>query len=210
MTAHPEILPAAQREALRRMAPALSRRGFYLGGGTALAVHLGHRRSLDFDWFSPSPFGDPLALAAELSRDGVPLEVTEFTRGTLHGVVAGVRVTFLEYPYEHLVAPVAWPAFECRLASLDDLATMKLSAIAGRGSRKDFVDIYALGKGFQALSEMLHAYQRRYRIADVGHLLYALAYFDDAEREPMPELLWDVSWREIRETVEAWVRAGIE
>ena len=86
---------------------------------------------------------------------------------------------------------------------------MKLSAIASRGSRKDFVDIFALGKAFQPLSDMLRAYQRRYHIADIGHLWYALAYFDDAEQEPMPEMLWDAPWSVMRQTVESWVRAGI-
>jgi hypothetical protein len=56
---------------------------------------------------------------------------------------------------------------------------------------------------------MLRAYQRRYHIADIGHLWYALAYFDDAEQEPMPEMLWDAPWSVMRQTIESWVRAGI-
>jgi len=201
-------MPAAQREALRSVASAVSTRGFYLGGGTAIAIHLAHRRSLDLDWLSPNPLGDPLTLAAEFRKDGVPLDIVEIARGTLHAAVHGVPMTFLEYPYEHLAPPVAWPAFGCYLASLHDLATMKLSAIAGRGSRKDFVDVYALGKSFQPLPDMLRAYQRRYHVADVGHVWYALAYFDDAEQEPMPEMLWDVPWTLIRQTIESWVRTG--
>lgn len=149
MTYHPEVIPATQGEALKSVAPAVTRRGCYLGGGTAIAIHLGHRRSLDFDWFSATPLGDPLTLAAALRADGVPLEVLEIARGNLHASVRGVRMTFLEYDYQHLVPPLTWPLFECRIASLDDLAAMKLSAIAGRGSRKDFVDIFALGKAFQ-------------------------------------------------------------
>jgi len=86
---------------------------------------------------------------------------------------------------------------------------MKLSAIASRGSRKGFVDIFALGKTFQPLPDMLRAYQRRYHIADIGHLWYALAYFDDAEQQPMPEMLWDAPWSVMRQTIESWVRAGI-
>lgn len=208
MTLHPEVIPPAQQEALRRVAPATSRRGFYLGGGTAIAIHLGHRRSRDFDWFSPSALGDPLTLAAEFRQDGVALDVTEVGRGTVHGSVSGVRMTFLEYPYEHLAPPVPWPAFGCHIASLDDLATMKLAAIAGRGSRRDFVDLFALGKAFKPLPEMLRDYHRRYRVSDVAHLLYALAYFDDAEQEPMPDMLWDAPWTMIRQTIESWVRAG--
>lgn len=201
-------MPLAQQQALRAVGAALTRRGFYLGGGTAIAIHLGHRRSMDFDWFSRAPIGDPLTLAAQLRGDGVRLEVVEVARGTLHGAVEDVRMTFLEYPYEHLAPPVPWPAFDCRLASLEDLASMKLSAIAGRGSRKDFVDIYALGKAFQPLPSMLLAYRRRYHIRDAAHVMFALSYFDDAEQEPMPDLLWDVDWPTIRQTIESWIRAG--
>lgn len=199
-------MPAAQQQVLRAVGPVVTQHGFYLGGGTAIAIYLGHRRSMDFDWFSPASIGDPLALAARLRNDGIRLEVLEVAQRTLHGAVDGVRMSFLEYPYEHLAPPLAWPAFECRLASLDDLATMKLSAIAGRGSRKDFVDIFALGTAFRPLPELLGAYQRRYDVADVGHVLYGLSYFDDAEQEPMPEMLWDVQWTAIRQTIEGWVR----
>jgi hypothetical protein len=127
--------------------------------------------------------------------------------GTLHGAAAGVRMTFLEYPYDHLTPPLAWEPFGCRLASLDDLAAMKLSAIAGRGSRKDFIDVFALGTAFQPLPDLLRAYQRRYHLSDVGHILYALAFFDDAEQEPMPHMLWDTSWTTMRQTIESWVGA---
>jgi hypothetical protein len=191
------------------MAPALDSWGYYLGGGTAIAIHLGHRRSLDFDWFTQVPIDDPLTLAAQLRERGVAFEVGEIAKGTLHGTANGVRTALLEYRYPHLAPPVALAAFTCRLASLEDLAAMKLSAIAGRGSRKDFVDLYALGQAFQPLAGLVHAYQRRYAVADLGHLLYALSYFDDAETEPMPDLLWDVEWPAIRQTIEGWVRAGI-
>jgi hypothetical protein len=206
---HPEVLPPAQQEALRIVAGPLTAHGFYLGGGTAVAIHLGHRRSLDFDWFSATPLTDPLTLAAQLKRDGVPMDVADIGRGTLHGTVASIRMTLLEYPYAHLSPPVDWMAFGCRIASLDDLGTMKLSAIAGRGSRKDFVDLYALGTAHHPLKEMVGAYRTRFAVTDTAHLLYALAYFDDAEDEPMPEVLWDVDWSTIRQTIEGWVRAGL-
>jgi hypothetical protein len=83
---------------------------------------------------------------------------------------------------------------------------MKLSAIAQRGARKDFCDIYALGKKAFSLSQMLNFYQKKFSIRDIGSVLYGLVYFDDAESERMPRMLWDVKWREIRNTILGWVK----
>jgi hypothetical protein len=92
------------------------------------------------------------------------------------------------------------------LASFEDLACMKLSAVAQRGARKDFCDIYALGKNIFSLSQMLGFYQKKFSIRDIGSVLYGLVYFDDAESERMPRMLLDVSWREIRNTILGWVK----
>jgi hypothetical protein len=118
---------------------------FYLGGGTALAIHLGHRRSVDFDWFTQEHITDPLRLAQDLNDQGIVFVTRSIERGTLHGSVSGVQVSFLEYRYPLLQPLVAWPMFGCTLASPEDLACMKLSALAQRGAKKDFIDIYALG-----------------------------------------------------------------
>jgi hypothetical protein len=94
----------------------------------------------------------------------------------------------------------------CNLAFLEDLACMKLSAIAQRGARKDFCDIYALGKKFFSLKEMLDFYQKKFNIRDIGSVLYGLVYFDDAESERMPRMLWDINWGEIKKTILQWVK----
>ena len=82
---------------------------------------------------------------------------------------------------------------------------MKLSAIAQRGARKDFCDIYALGKEQFTLKEMLGFYARKFN-QDVSPVLYGLVYFDDAESERMPEMLWDMKWVEIKKTIQRWVK----
>jgi hypothetical protein len=78
---------------------------------------------------------------------------------------------------------------------------MKLSAIAQRGSKKDFVDIYALALSRRPLREMLRLYQEKYNVKDIAPVLYGLAYFDDADRERMPTMLWKVDWRAIRRSI---------
>lgn len=207
MRLHEEALAAAQRRVLRRLGGATTPRGFYLGGGTAVALQLGHRRSVDFDWFSAVALGDALTLARSLEADGLRVRVEQTGPGTLHATMSRVRVTFLEYRYPLLHSPLEWPEYGCLIASLDDLACMKLSAVAQRGAKKDFVDIYAIGRRHRPLPELLRLYQRKYAVRDVGHVLRGLAYFDDAETERMPRMLWDVDWRTVKATIRRWVRA---
>ena len=83
---------------------------------------------------------------------------------------------------------------------------MKLSAIAQRGPRKDFVDLYALVSRHRPLAEMLELYRRKFSIGDIAHVLYSLSYFDDADREPMPNLLWDIDWDSAKQEIQGWVR----
>jgi hypothetical protein len=205
MNFYPEVMPDAQQTVLRRVAPVAGHRGLYLAGGTALALQVGHRRSVDLDWFSPSPF-DPMDLAADLRREGLPIEVTDVEESTLHGRVGGVKLSFLEYRYPDLVPPIQWVDYGVRLAALEDLACMKLSAIGGRGSKRDFIDVFALGREGFTLEQMLMLYRRKYDVSDVGHTLFALAYFDDAEQEETPEMLWQVGWDEVKVAIERWVQ----
>jgi hypothetical protein len=183
MNLHPEVLSTVQKRVLRRLGPIITQREFHLVGGTALAIYLGHRHSVDLDWFTGEPMDDSLRLAQDLRGRGISFVTGQISGGTLHGSVSSVRVSFLEYRYPLLQAPIAWPEFGCLLASLDDLACMKLSAVAQRGSKKDFIDIYALGQKHCPLREMLRLYQQKYTIDDTGHVLYGLAYFDQANRE---------------------------
>lgn len=203
---HPEVLGGRQPEVLEATAAPLSERGYRLAGGTALALVLGHRKSLDFDWFTAEAMGDPLRLARELEAEGIPLRVEQIGRRTLHCTVEGVRVSLLEFGYPALAAPISWGERAVTSLSLDDIAAMKLSAIAQRGSRKDFVDLYALLREHRPLAEMLRLYQQKFDVQEIGHLLYSLTYFEDAERQRMPLMLWKLQWPEIRREVERQVR----
>jgi hypothetical protein len=202
MSFHGEILTGKQHKALRLLGPKSMAEGFYLAGGTAIALQLGHRRSVDFDWFLNGHMPDPLLLAREIQEAGVPFVTGQIDRGTLYGTVYGVRISFLEYRYDLLDPFMAWPDFGCRLAGLRDLACMKISAVAQRGSKKDFVDLHALMREGFSLGDMLSWYQEKYGISDVGHVLYSLAYFDDAEAERMPRMIWTADWKGIKRTIQ--------
>jgi hypothetical protein len=174
--------------------------GFYLAGGTALAIQLGHRLSIDLDWFSANDFSRN-TLREMLSRAG-HFELTEEEEGTMHGLLDDVRMSFLRYPY-----PLLFPLVEfegSRLADERDIAAMKLDAVSSRGSKKDFIDIYFLLEKYP-LSDLLEIFEKKYAAIKFNriHILKSLSYFEDAESEPTPIMLKSVSWEEVKKKIVA-------
>jgi hypothetical protein len=206
MNFHTEGMEASQIEALRLCGKAISERQFYLAGGTALAIYYGHRQSLDLDWFSTQFLTEPLLLAKALKDTGIPFVTEKVEAGTLVGKIKGVWVSFMEYTYSLLQPLVQWEEMSCSLASLDDLACMKLAAVAQRGSKKDFIDLYVLATHHRSLPEMLALYQKRYQVEDVTPVIYGLTYFEDAESELSPRLLWKTDWKTVKKTIKDMVR----
>ena len=206
MNFHLEGLTGKQIEVMRQIGPSMQERGFYLAGGTALSIYYGHRLSVDLDWFLPGPMGDALVLAEWIRAADLDFATDQTGPGTLHGKIQGVRVTFLEYRYPLLQPLTKLEKLGISLASLDDLASMKLSAIAQHGQRKDFCDIYFLGMKHHPLQDLLRLYRRKFKVKDISPVLYGLSYFDDAESEPMPHLLLKVQWKTIKKTIQNWVK----
>ena len=99
MKIHLEGLSRKQIQILHQAGDSLHKRGFYLAGGTALAIYFGHRLSVDLDWFTSNSMGDVLILAQELRSAGLKFTTTQTGPGTLHGSILGVRVSFLEFHY---------------------------------------------------------------------------------------------------------------
>lgn len=206
MKYHLEALKKGQIEVMQQLGPSMQKRGFYLAGGTALAIYYGHRLSVDLDWFLPEPLGDAMILAEWLRGSGLDFVTAQTAPGTLHGTIRGVRVTFLEFRYPLLQLLLKWKELGISLAGLDDLACMKLSAIAQRGERKDFCDFYYLGMKHRPLPDLLRLYRRKFKVQDVSPVLYGLSYFDEAEREPMPRMLLKIQWRTIKKAIQEWVK----
>lgn len=206
MKFHLEGLGKGQIKIINDTGSFLRRNGYYLAGGTALAIYFGHRLSIDLDWFTSHDMGDALVFAQNIRKEGFNFKTDQISPGTLHGSIAKVRVTFLEFHYPLLKPLVHWKEMDCSLASLEDLACMKLSAIAQRGARKDFCDILVLGLEKFSLKEMLDLYRKKFNMKDVSHVLYGLVYFDDAEKERMPKMLQDVKWAEVKKTIQGWVK----
>jgi hypothetical protein len=205
ITFHPEILSDSQRRVLPKIGPLLTKWGFYLAGGTALALHLGHRKSVDLDWFSPKKIKDPVGLAHQFHEVGVPFVQDSTAEGTLYGTVSRVRLSLIEYPFAMLEPTVLWPEGGCNLAALPDIAAMKLAAVAQRGSKKDFVDLHELSQRSIHLRAMLDWYRQKYKTDEVAHLLMSLTYFDDANKQDMPTMLHAVRWPAIKKMLLEWV-----
>ncbi len=203
---HAEVLPPAQQACLRQLGPAATAGGFHLIGGTAVAIHLGHRQSVDFDWCTQQFPGEPVNFSSSLACHGVRLTPTSLADGTVHGSVDGVKVTFLEFKPPLLEPTIDWPEYGCRLAGLADLAALKLLAVSLRGTKKDFIDVHALGSAMP-LQAMIHAYCHRFGLTDSARVLAALCYFDDADDQPMPTMLVPCDWEEIKHDILRQVRA---
>jgi hypothetical protein len=180
---------------------------FYLAGGTALALQIGHRISTDLDWFSTARLLLTLereVLTQTLGATG-QLEVIADQDGMLYTRLFGVDVSFL-----HQHHPLLEPTVEYRdvqLASPTDIGLMKLAAINSRGTRRDFVDLYCL-REVVTLDRLLELATLKYtdRPSFLAIAARALAYFEDAEQQPMPTMLVSVNWAEVRAYCEAEAR----
>ena len=164
-----------------------------LVGGTALALQYGHRQSVDLDMFGPVQF-DSLEIRGILNQIG-KLTVIKETSNIKVYLLDGIKVDFVNYSYPWIDDVVEEGGI--RLASDKDIAAMKIGAIEGRGSKKDFIDLYFLLKHY-TLQEILDFYCRKYPENSVFRAILSLAYFDDADAQMMPVMFTDNSWEEIK------------
>ena len=164
-----------------------------LVGGTALALQLGHRKSIDLDFFGT------VDCEAEYLRESLVRSRglgDVYKRQHIHiYIVDGIKVDIVNYKYPWLDDVVLEQGL--RLASVSDIAAMKITAIIGRGTKKDFIDIAFLLHHF-SLEEILHFYAAKYNDSSVFMAMKSLAYFDDAEADPMPDMFVNQSWQQVK------------
>ena len=157
-----------------------------------------------------TPFLIQCCLPSACRDAGLSFETGQTAPGTLNGKANGVRLSLMEFRYPLLQPLELWSDLGVALAGLDDLACMKLSAIAQRGSRKDFYDVHALLTRHRPLVELLQLYQEKFNVSDISPVLYGLAYFDDAEDEPEPILLQKVRWKQVKTDVLRWLKEVVQ
>ena len=199
---HWHTITPAMRSILMGFAKSDLSREFYLGGGTALALHLGHRLSVDLDFFSGTQQDIP-ALKEALRRalkEFSPI-LSDSSWGNLVYLVEDVRVGFYGYGYE-MVNPLL-QAEGMALASLEDIGLMKLDALLSRASRKDFHDLYAICQRI-SLRKLLDLAPRKYSsVRDFeAQVARHMVLFERAEAESPLPLIEQVEW----DVVKAWFR----
>lgn len=166
-----------------------------------MALRYGHRVSVDIDLFTHEPF-DAASLQASLAEN-YDLAESTVAENTITGVIGGIKTDFIAHRYP-LIGQIE-EIEGIRLLAVEDVAAMKLNALANRGSKKDFYDIYELLKHF-SLSDLLNLYAKKYPHGSVWNVEKSLSYFEDAEAEPNPYDLKDRDWAQIKEGIQQAIR----
>jgi len=157
---------------------------FYLAGGTALALQIGHRESVDFDFFSPHQFDTEVMMKRLSALFGEKLfTVTQVEKNTLSIILkAEIKISFMAYEYELINSLIITEYIN--IASVPDIACMKLSAIMQRSALKDYVDLYEIMRVY-SLEQLLSYAKKKYPTIDSTVILKSLSYLDDIVDEPL-------------------------
>lgn len=200
---HTNVLPKKQLQLFNILSTQSFIADFYLAGGTGLALQIGHRQSLDFDFFIPRDFNTPDIIKVLVGLGSYERDNEE--RNTVNGTLNNVRISFFGYKYKILDEFRMYN--NIRIAGLRDISAMKLEAIAGRGSKKDFIDMFFLLKQF-TLEEIFTFHKMKYGIGlnNQYHHLKSLVYFSDAEAEAMPVMIKPLYWSDVKKQILSYVR----
>ncbi|NBR15772.1 MAG: hypothetical protein EBU01_14525 [Crocinitomicaceae bacterium] len=175
---------------------------FVLVGGTALALQMGNRESIDLDLFSNADFSSNEVLSSLLND--YKIVVNNQLKQTLISTINQVKVDFIKFHYPFIRPFVVIE--NIRMASIEDIAAMKLDAITGRGSKKDFYDLFFLLQHY-SIDDLFSFYSEKYPHQTTFHVIRSLSYFDDAEIQPNPivfdkTITWEVVKQKIISTIQ--------
>ena len=168
-----------------------------LVGGTALALQLGHRLSIDLDFFG-QVFGDTKQISMNLASEGFDVMIESNSKNIHIFKINGVKTDIVNYRYSWIDEVIEEDGI--RLAGLKDIAAMKIAAITNRGSKKDFIDIYFLLKYF-SIKEIMDLYLEKYPDGSAFLACKSLLYFADADGQLMPQMLIPTTWEEVKECI---------
>lgn len=168
----------------------------YLAGGTACALHLGHRFSFDLDFFTNREF--PTKVVMKQLEKLPEFKLQKTAKWTILGSFPEVKFSYFYYPYP-LIGKTSKFA-NLHIASLSDIAAMKIAAICDRGTKRDFIDLYFITKQTFSLDDILKLYDKKYKklTNNLYTILKSLRYFVDADSEDLPEMIKKVSWEEVK------------
>ncbi len=195
-----EILPKNAKKSLALIGKSGLLENAYLAGGTALALQLGHRESVDFDFFTTRAFNET-AMVQRLNNllPDFYLERKEWR--TILGWVGKTRLSYFFYEYPLLFKTKNWNGVA--LADPRDIAAMKIAALADRGTKRDFIDLYFIFavEKIISLGEALRLYDKKFKKLKQNklHIIKSLAYFGDAESEKMPQMFKPANWKKVKD-----------
>lgn len=190
-TVVPELL-----ELLKRIMEEPLFKNFNLVGGTALSLQIGHRNSIDIDLFGEQEI-DQNGFIETLNNFGDVLIKTS-SKNILITEINTIKVDFVNYKYKLLDKSLEID--QIRMLSDKDIAAMKLNAIAGRGSKKDFIDLFFLLKKY-SLKEMISFYNQKYTDGSEFMVQKSLTYFDDADEQLSPKMFYDFNWEDCKQKI---------
>ena len=193
------IFDKSRYELLKKISEVISIDDYYMIGGTALSLQLGLRESYDFDFCVKGEFNNEVLLE-ELKSVG-NVEVIQNQKGTCDVLLNGVQVSFFYYPNKVLkdfVKPEEMP--KLKIASVLDIAIMKVVAIGGRGAKKDFFDLYKIIKKCNiTVDELVNGLvQKCGNNVNYLNIIMGLSYFEDAEDEILPDTFVPYNWENIK------------
>ena len=199
---HEKAVQPAALALLKRLAKIKIPEPFALGGGTNVALRLGHRVSVDLDFFTDESF-DKNNLFKIISKEFSSSELLFEQNQTMLFFINDVRVDFVQYPFPWLLP------FETiedvRLISIKDIIPMKLQAVSNRFSKKDYWDIaFLLNK--HSLTEQIDIFKEKFPQIDPGYIIHSLTNFQEAENQPDPDLLINITWEEVKEKLSRAVK----
>jgi hypothetical protein len=203
---HRECFPEKGWKVLRELKEMLARRGAILAGGTALALHIGHRISIDLDFFTNKDFKVEQVIS-EIRKTGLSFSIIAEGDGYIIANIEDTKFSLFRYEYPFPDKPAVYKGIQ--VAGVFDIASMKVIAISQRGTKRDFVDLYFILQDipFHKLAyDMVNRFGRE-RINPV-HIGKSLVYFSDAESNPEPEYLKgkEVSWAKVKSFFRQHVR----
>jgi predicted nucleotidyltransferase component of viral defense system len=193
-----DAVPAGTMDILEHFANLSCMKDFYLVGGTSLALQIGHRLSIDLDFFSDTK-KDLLVIENELMFiEGIKLKNS--SNYALFLEYKGVKIDIINYPYTFISEPIIYNGIN--LCHIDDICAMKLKTAMNRGAKKDFYDIYFLLQQ-TTLSKMFELFEKKYANITPIAILKSLTYFEDAEETETPVLLKEKSltWEQVKKSI---------
>lgn len=191
-----EILPEDTKQTFSLLSNSSLIKSFYLAGGTALALQIGHRISQDLDFFTSENF-DESVLIQKIPDIG-DFQLEKKSDQTIIGILNNTKISFIGYKYPFL-APFK-NILNMNVADIIDIACMKIDTISSRGAKRDFIDVFFVVKEIIPLREILKLFEKKYASINYNmmHIKKSLVFFDDAESDSMPQMLKPINWKEVK------------